>query len=92
MREEPTLINLLIVASVAWLLDTSHTSGTRWDFLNHFPANVGTFHYTIVPEDLLNLAFNGWMSAVFREQSPLFKYTFHPQLEDKHSSSVQKAT
>lgn len=78
MHEESTLINLLIVASVAWLLDKSHKLDTRWDFLDHFTANIGTVHYTIVPENLLNLAFKDWMCAMFREQFPLFKYIFHP--------------
>lgn len=90
MREK--LLTVLIIISVAWLLEKSHKLDIRGDFFNHFPANIGTQHYSIVPKDLFNLHFSDRMSAVLKEQFLLCKYNFHPSLEDKHWYSAQKRT
>lgn len=72
MHQESNLINLLTVTIAAQLLDRSHDLDKRWAFLDCFPANTGTLHYTTVSEDFLNFAFNDWMSALLREQFSLF--------------------
>lgn len=90
MREK--LLTVLIIISLARLLEKSHKLYVRRNFFSHFPANIGTQHCSIVPKDLFHLHFSDWMSAVFKEQFLLRKYNFHPSLEDKHWYSVQKIT
>lgn len=44
------LLSVLIIISVAQLLEKSYKLEIRGDFFNHFPANIGAQHYSIVPK------------------------------------------